>query len=125
MVLLGRHAGIEGLSARETMHYAATFETRNGPLVNRLVDMFGWNSPATALRRYIESVRIANEGTTRSRPHNALVDISVISYAKEEAKNYSSRLKIKMATAVNRRSISNQLGIIIVYSTASWANVAA
>jgi integrase len=65
--LLGRHAGIEGLSAHDARHYAATFEARNGTPINRLVDMFGWNSPTMALR-YIEAAHIANEGTARVKP---------------------------------------------------------
>ncbi len=64
--LLGRHAGIEGLSAHDARHYAATFEARNGTPVNRLVDMFGWNSPAMAFR-YIEAAHIANENTAHIR----------------------------------------------------------
>jgi integrase len=62
--LLGRHAGIEGLSAHDARHYAATFEARRNTPINRLVDMFGWNSPTMALR-YIEAAHIANEGTAR------------------------------------------------------------
>lgn len=62
--LLGRHAGVERLSAHDARHYAATYEARNNTPVNRLVDMFGWNSPAMALR-YIEAAHIANEGTAR------------------------------------------------------------
>lgn len=62
--LLGRHAGIEGLSPHDCRHYAATFEARKGTPVERLVDMFGWNSPAMAFR-YIEAAAIANEGTAR------------------------------------------------------------
>jgi integrase len=62
--LLGRHAGIEGLSAHDARHYSATYEARKGTPINRLVDMFGWNSPAMAMR-YIEAARIANEGTAR------------------------------------------------------------
>lgn len=62
--LLGRHAGIEGLSPHDCRHYAATFEARRGTPVDRLVDMFGWNSPAMAVRD-IEAAHIANEGTAR------------------------------------------------------------
>jgi hypothetical protein len=47
------------------------------------------------------------------------VDIPVLSSAKEEAKNYSSRLMRKMATAANRKSRSNQLEIINADPTAS------
>ena len=49
---------------RRCRHYAATFEARKGTPVDRLVDMFGWNSPAMAFR-YIEAAHIANEGTAR------------------------------------------------------------
>jgi len=62
--LLSRHVGIDGLSVHDARHYAATFEARNGTPVNRLVDMFGWNSPAMAFR-YIEAAHIANDGTAR------------------------------------------------------------
>jgi integrase len=62
--LLGRHAGIERLSPHDCRHYAATFEARKGTPVDRLVDMFGWNSPAMAFR-YIEAAHIANDGTAR------------------------------------------------------------
>lgn len=65
--LLGRHEEIEELSAHDARHYAATFEARNATPVNRLVDMFGWNSPAMAFR-YIEAAAIANEGTARVKP---------------------------------------------------------
>jgi integrase len=65
--LLARHAGIEGLSAHDARHYAATYEARQGTPVNRLVDMFGWNSPAMAFR-YIEAAHIANDGTARVKP---------------------------------------------------------
>jgi integrase len=41
--LLGRHAGIEGLSAHDCRHYDATFEARNGTPINRIMDKFGWN----------------------------------------------------------------------------------
>lgn len=62
--LLGRHAGIMGLSAHDCRHYDATYEARNNTPLNRLIDKFGWNSPAMALR-YIEAAHIANEGTAR------------------------------------------------------------
>lgn len=62
--LLGCHADIEGLSPHDCRHYAATFEARKIPPVDRLVDMFGWNSPAMAFR-YIEAAQIADEGTAR------------------------------------------------------------
>jgi integrase len=65
--LLGRHAGIEGLSAHDARHYDATFEARAGTPINRIMDKFGWNSPAMALR-YIEAAKIANEGTARIKP---------------------------------------------------------
>jgi integrase len=62
--LLGRHAGIEGLSPHDCRHYAATYEARKGTALDRLIDMFGWNSPAMAMR-YIQAAKIANEGTAR------------------------------------------------------------
>ena len=62
--LLGRHYGIEGLSAHDARHYAATYESKHNTNLRRLMDMFGWNSPAMATR-YIESAEIANEGTAR------------------------------------------------------------
>jgi integrase len=62
--LLGRHAGIDGLSAHDCRHYDATFEARNGTPIDRIMDKFGWNSAAMALR-YIESAHIANQGTAR------------------------------------------------------------
>lgn len=45
-------------------HYDATFEARNGKPIDRIMDKFGWNSPAMALR-YIEAEHIANEATAR------------------------------------------------------------
>lgn len=66
--LLGRHAGIDGLSAHDARHYWATFEARNDTAVDRLMDAGGWNSPAMPLR-YIESAHIANEGTARLTGH--------------------------------------------------------
>jgi integrase len=62
--LLGRHAGIDGLSPHDCRHYAATFEARKNTPLDRLIDMFGWNSPAMAMR-YIQAAHIANEGTAR------------------------------------------------------------
>jgi integrase len=62
--LLGRKAGVEGLSAHDCRHFWATYEARNNTPVNRLMDAGGWSSPAMPLR-YIESAHIANEGTAR------------------------------------------------------------
>lgn len=62
--LLGRRFGIEGLSAHDCRHHAATYEARKNTPIDRLVDMFGWNSPAMAFR-YVEAAHIANEGTAR------------------------------------------------------------
>lgn len=62
--LLGRHAGVVGLSAHDARHYCATFEANNNTTIKRMMDMFGWNSPAMATR-YINSAEIANEGTAR------------------------------------------------------------
>lgn len=65
--LLGRHAGIDGLSAHDARHYWATYEARNNTPVNRLMDAGGWSSPAMPLR-YIEASHIANDGTARVKP---------------------------------------------------------
>ena len=62
--LLGRKAGIEGLSAHDGRHHWATYEARNNTRVDRLMDAGGWNSPAMPMR-YIEAALIANEGTAR------------------------------------------------------------
>ena len=62
--LLGRHYGIEGLSAHDGRHYWATYEANNGTPINRLMDAGGWNSAAMPLR-YIADAHIANEGTAR------------------------------------------------------------
>lgn len=62
--LLGRKAGIEGMSAHDGRHHWATYEARNNTGVDRLMDAGGWNSPAMPMR-YIEAAHIANEGTAR------------------------------------------------------------
>lgn len=62
--LLGRHAGVNGLSAHDARHYCATYEANNNTTIKRMMDMFGWNSPAMATR-YIASAEIANDGTAR------------------------------------------------------------
>jgi integrase len=62
--LLGRKAGIRGLSAHDNRHHWATYEANHGTPVNRLMDAGGWSSPAMPLR-YIEAAHIANEGTAR------------------------------------------------------------
>lgn len=62
--LLGRHAGIEGLSPHDCRHYWATYEVRNHTRVDRLMDAGGWSSPAMPMR-YIEASHIANEATAR------------------------------------------------------------
>lgn len=62
--LLGRHAGIEELSAHDGRHHWATFEANAGTRIDRLMDAGGWNSPAMPLR-YIAAAHIANEGTAR------------------------------------------------------------
>lgn len=62
--LLGRHLGLEGLSAHDCRHYWATYEARNKTSVDRLMDAGGWSSPAMPLR-YIEAAHIANEDTAR------------------------------------------------------------
>jgi len=62
--LLGRKAGVNGLSAHDARHFWATYEANNGTPVNRLMDAGGWNSPAMPLR-YIARAEIANAGTAR------------------------------------------------------------
>jgi integrase len=43
--LLGRHAGIEGLSPHDCRHYAATFEARKGTPIDQLVDSSAGTRP--------------------------------------------------------------------------------
>jgi len=62
--LLGRHAGVMGLSAHDCRHYWATYEARKGTSLDRLQDAGGWNSLAMPAR-YIEAAAIANTGTAR------------------------------------------------------------
>jgi integrase len=62
--LLGRHAGVEGLSAHDGRHYWATYEARNGTAMDRLKQAGGWSSLAMP-NRYIIDAQIANEGTAR------------------------------------------------------------
>ncbi|TXH14680.1 MAG: site-specific integrase [Hyphomicrobiaceae bacterium] len=60
---LGRQIiGVSGLSAHDGRHSAATEVARQKDVtLNRMVEMFGWNSPAMALQ-YIAKAQIANEG---------------------------------------------------------------
>ncbi|MBK8028794.1 MAG: tyrosine-type recombinase/integrase [Chloroflexi bacterium] len=59
---LGRKIGIKGLSAHDGRHSAATEVARRKDVtLDRMVEMFGWNSPAMALT-YIEAAKRANEG---------------------------------------------------------------
>jgi integrase len=62
--LLGRHAGLEGLSAHDGRHHWATYEARNGTPIDRLKQAGGWKS-ATMPLRYIADAEIANAGTAR------------------------------------------------------------
>jgi integrase len=59
--LLGRKAGIEGLSAHDGRHAWATIAVKNKTSIDRLKDAGGWKSVAMPLR-YIEAGKIANEG---------------------------------------------------------------
>ncbi len=60
--VLGEKIGIVSLSAHDGRHSAATEVARQKDIpLNRMVEMFGWNSPAMALF-YIEAAAIANEG---------------------------------------------------------------
>ena len=62
--LLGRKAGIKGLSAHDARHFWATYEADHETPVNRLMEAGGWMSPVMPLR-YIEAAAIANTGTAR------------------------------------------------------------
>lgn len=62
--LLGRHAGVIGLSAHDGRHFWATYEARHGTPIDRLKDAGGWSSQAMPLR-YIGDAAIANMGTAR------------------------------------------------------------
>ena len=62
--LLGRHAGIEGLSAHDGRHYWATYEARSETPIDRLRQAGGWKSIAMPLR-YIADAEIANAGTAK------------------------------------------------------------
>jgi len=59
--LLGKRAGIEGLSAHDLRHNWATRAARNGTPLDRLRDAGGWNSLSMPLG-YIEAARVSNEG---------------------------------------------------------------
>ena len=54
--VLGERAGIEGLSPHDCRHYAATRLAKTKS-IKELMDIFGWNSPAMAVR-YIEAATI-------------------------------------------------------------------
>ena len=58
--ILGERVGLRGLSAHDCRHYWATQAAKDTPL-DRLQDAGGWSSYAMPLR-YIESVKIANQG---------------------------------------------------------------
>jgi len=60
--VLGERVGVKGLSPHDCRHYAATWYSSKRVDTLRLMEMFGWNSPAMA-RRYVEESMIANEGT--------------------------------------------------------------
>ena len=62
--LLGRKAGISGLSAHDCRHYWATYEARKNTPIDRIMQAGGWKSQAMPLR-YIEDAKIANAGTAR------------------------------------------------------------
>jgi integrase len=65
--LLGRRAGLDGLSPHDCRHYWATWEARQGPPLERLKDAGGWASLAMPAR-YVKAAQIANEGTARVKP---------------------------------------------------------
>ena len=58
---LGRKAGIEGLAPHDLRHYWATCAAHSGTPLDRLMDAGGWSSPAMPMR-YVQAVKIANEG---------------------------------------------------------------
>lgn len=60
--VLGERVGVKGLSPHDCRHYIATWYASKRVDTLRLMEMFGWNSPAMA-RRYVEESKIANEGT--------------------------------------------------------------
>jgi len=64
VVHLGHVYGIEGLSPHDARHTDATHESNNHTPLNRLMNKFGWKSPAMAVR-YIDASAISNEGTSR------------------------------------------------------------
>ena len=61
--LVQKH-GIAGLSPHDARHTDATHESNSNTPLKRIMNKFGWKSPAMAMR-YIEASAIANEGTAR------------------------------------------------------------
>lgn len=61
---LGGKFGIDGLSPHDARHTDATHESNSNTPLKRIMNKFGWKSPAMAMR-YVESSSIANEGTAR------------------------------------------------------------
>ena len=61
---LGQKYGIQGLSPHDARHTDATHESNSNTPLKRIMNKFGWKSPAMAMR-YIEGSAIANEGTAR------------------------------------------------------------
>lgn len=59
--VLGRAAGVKGLSPHDCRHYWATRAARQGTDPFALQEAGGWNS-LTMPRRYVETAKIANEG---------------------------------------------------------------
>lgn len=53
---LGEAIGLQGLSAHDCRHFAATYLAKR-KTINELMDIFGWSSPAMAVR-YIERAKL-------------------------------------------------------------------
>jgi len=53
--VLGERVGVDGLTAHDCRHYAATAQAPKG--VRHLMDQFGWTSPSTAMR-YVEPTTV-------------------------------------------------------------------
>jgi integrase len=56
--ILGERLGIEGLSPHDCRHTCATELARQGYDVKQLMDIFGWASPAMAVR-YVQSAQVS------------------------------------------------------------------
>jgi len=50
---------VTNLSAHDCRHYSATYYAEKGKSIRWMLDFFGWNTPATAMR-YIESAKVSD-----------------------------------------------------------------